>query len=404
MKAHLFSKANPVYPVIALVLLLHSCGTGSRVPDSQVTPDWEVILERVTEKMTSTEAYFRDSTRNPRSVNPDGSIRMTSPKGWTSGFYPGVLWYTYALTGDSLFSASAAHHTELLEEIRHYSGTHDLGFMIFCSYGNGYLLGDREEYREVILDAARNLSSRFNPKVGAIKSWDWAPERWPFPVIIDNMMNLELLFWATAETGDSTFYRIADTHARTTLKHHFREDYSTWHVVDFDPASGEVRSKETHQGYSDESAWSRGQAWALYGYSMTFRETGDPVFLDQAEKIARFMMDHLRLPEDGIPYYDYDAPGIPEEPRDASAAAITASAMIELFGHTNREEYLEFADRILSALSDEPYFISDPSDDPFLLRHSTGSKPGPYEVDAPIIYADYYFVEALFRRLALEQN
>ena len=242
-----------------------------------------------------------------------------------------------------------------------------------------------------------------NETVGAIRSWDWG--EWEYPVIIDNMMNLELLFAAAELTGDESFYDVAVQHANTTIEHHFRDDASSVHVVDFDTLTGAVRSKMTHQGYSDESAWSRGQAWGLYGFTLVYRETKEPHFLDQAVRIADFILAHPNLPEDYVPYWDHDAPDIPHEPRDASAAAITASALYELSGYVegaDRERYLAAADRMLGSLTSAAYRASAATPRPFVLTHSVGSVPGEFEVDGPIVYADYYYLEALLRKLRME--
>jgi len=254
-----------------------------------------------------------------------------------------------------------------------------------------------------LLESARTLITRYSEKTGCIRSWDHNAHRWNFPVIIDNMMNLELLFWATQETGDETFKNIAISHALKTIENHFRDDYSCYHVVDYKPETGEIAAKNTHQGYSDDSAWSRGIAWALYGYTMTYRETGDQRFLKQAEKVARYIIKHPRNPEDMIPYWDYDAPGIPNEPRDASAAAIMASGFYELAGYSqNSTEYLAVADQMLKSLSSSKYLADIETNNGFLLKHSTGSKPHNSEVDVPLVYADYYFLEAIKRKKELK--
>jgi unsaturated chondroitin disaccharide hydrolase len=281
---------------------------------------------------------------------------------------------------------------------------HDVGFMINNSYGHGYRLTQDTLYRAGLLRAAKSLCTRFNPAVGCIKSWD-GHEQWPFPVIIDNMMNLELLFNAFKISGDSLFYRIAISHANTTLKNHFRADYSSYHVVAYDPHSGAVLSKVTHQGYSDQSAWARGQSWGLYGFTMCHRETKNSQYLEQARHIANFLLHHAHLPADKVPYWDYDAPAIPNEPRDASAAAILCSALYELCSFCTPAESTAFkqaADQILAALSSRSYRTPAGKLNLFLLQHSVGSKPGNVEVDVPLIYADYYFLEANLRKLKLE--
>jgi hypothetical protein len=269
--------------------------------------------------------------------------------------------------------------------------------MMMCSFGNGLRLAGTEAYRPILLQAASSLASRFNPKVGSLKSWESRP-KWDFPVIIDNMMNLELLFWGAKNGGPPSLREIATTHALTTIANHFRPDGSTYHVVDYDTATGKVRARNTHQGYADESVWARGQAWALYGFTMTFRETGDARFLAAAQRAADWFIGHL--PSDGVPYWDFKAPGIPDEPRDAAAGAIAASGLLELALMTPEREkgdtYRRAAERTLASLC-SPAYLAREGQEPSILRHATGHRPGGSEVDVPLIYADYYFLEAILR-------
>ena len=336
--------------------------------------------------------------RLPRSVQ-DGHIRWVGSGDWTSGFFPGILWSLYEATEDANWLESARICTGWLEEQQYNTGTHDIGFMMVCSYGNGYRLTQDPEYKKILLQSAESLSTRFNPKVGCIRSWDFFTERWAYPVIIDNMMNLELLFWASEASGDPRFREIAISHADTTLKNHYRQDMSTWHVINYDPETGEVLNRQTQQGYSDRSSWARGQAWGLYGFTMCYRFTQDDRYLEHARKIADFILNHPSLPEDGIPYWDYHAPNIPDEPRDASAAAITCSALYELSGFlgTDGGSYRRAADRILKSLSSDVYLAGPGTNHNFILKHSVGSRPENHEVDVPLIYADYYFMQALLR-------
>ncbi|MEQ9303485.1 MAG: glycoside hydrolase family 88 protein [Marinoscillum sp.] len=271
-----------------------------------------------------------------------------------------------------------------------------MGFKINCSFGNGYELTDEEHYKKVMIESAKTLISRYNPEVGCTRSWDFNRDVWQFPVIIDNMMNLELLYKATELSGDSVFSRIATRHALTTMANHFRADNSSYHVVDYHPETGEVRSKVTHQGYANESSWARGQAWGLYGFTMAYRFTHDPRFLNQATKIYDYIFS--RLSEDLIPPWDYDDPS-QNKPKDVSAATITASALYELSGYTNEPIMIEQANQILETLQSDQYLHNPNSaNDIFLLDHSTGNMPKSDEVDVPIVYADYYFLEALVRQ------
>ncbi|MBN2596338.1 MAG: glycoside hydrolase family 88 protein [Marinifilaceae bacterium] len=333
----------------------------------------------------------------PRTTASDGQIYMVESHDWTSGFFPGVLWYQSEYTGDEFWQQQAIKYTEMLKKEQYNDSDHDIGFKIFCSYGNGYRLTKNPEYKEIIVSSAHTLAKRFHPKTGCIKSWD----RWTFPVIIDNLMNLELLFWAAKATGDSSFYQIGYSHALITLKNHFRNDYSCYHLVEFDTITGEALHKKTYQGYADESSWARGQSWALYGMTMAYRETKDSVFLTQALGIADYIMSNKFMKADGVPYWDFHDPEIPKAPRDASAAAIICSAMYELQEYApkkRKDEMLKFADHILSTLASEAYFAEIGYNNNFLLKHSTGFKPKNKEVDKPLIYADYYFLEAAIRR------
>jgi len=334
---------------------------------------------------------------SPRTVEK-GQFKMVGSKDWTSGFFPAELWYFYEYTKDKKWLSLARKYTEDVKKEQFNRGTHDLGFMIYCPFGNGYKLTKDTAYRAVIIQAAKSLSTRFNKTAGVIKSWDHNGDKWKYPVIIDNMMNLELLFEATKFTGDSSFYKIAVSHADNTIKNHFRPDFSSYHVIDYDTTqNGHILQKVTAQGYANESAWARGQAWALYGYTMCFRETKNKAYLAQADGIANFILSSKITPADGIPYWDYNDPQIPNVSRDASAAAITASALYELARYSkNEKKYKEAADKILYSLSTK--YVSKPGANyGFILEHSTGHRPANSEVDVPINYADYYYLEALLR-------
>ncbi len=333
---------------------------------------------------------------SPRTVE-NGQFKMVVSRDWTSGFFPAELWYFYEYTKDKKWLNLAKKYTEDIKKEQFNRGTHDLGFMIYCPFGNGYKLTKDTAYRSVIIQAAKSLSTRFNAKAGVIKSWDHNGDKWKYPVIIDNMMNLELLFEATKFTNDSSFYKIAISHANTTIKNHFRPDFSSWHVIDYDTLTGNVRNKLTAQGYSNESAWARGQAWGLYGYTLCYRYTKNKTYLTQADGIANFILSNKITPADGIPYWDYNDPQIPNVSRDASAAAITASALYELATYSKAgKKYKAAADKILASLS--TLYTSKPGANyGFILEHSTGHRPAKSEIDVPINYADYYYLEALLR-------
>ncbi len=340
---------------------------------------------------------------NPRSIDKDGNLVLVGPKDWCSGFFAGTLWQMYQYSHMQFWRENAVSNTWLIESAKWYKGTHDLGFMIGDSFGKAYQLTGEQSYRDVMLQAARTLCTRYSPKVGCIRSWDHNADRWTFPVIIDNMMNLEILFEAYKLTGDKSFYDIAVSHANVTMKNHFRDDYSSYHVVDYDPVTGTVRSRVTHQGYSDDSFWSRGQGWALYGYTMCYRYTHDLRYLEQAKNIAKFLFSLKNMPEDGIFFWDMKDPSIPDVPRDASAAALVASAFYELQAYVGAElgkQYIAYADKIVNSLIDH-YQAPVGSNQGFLLLHSTGNKPANSEIDVPINYADYFYMEALRRKSML---
>lgn len=385
--------------MITLLVLLLSSGIATKaqkinVPEAVSAAEKQIgimLAEIPLAKGTGTKLV------SPRTVE-NGKLKMVVGRDWTSGFFPGMLWYLYELTHAPHWLAEAKAYTQSIKEQQYTTGTHDLGFIMYCSFGNGYRLTKDTSYRSVIIQSAKTLCKRFSPVTGLIRSWDHHADKWQYPVIIDNMMNLELLFEATRLTGDSSYYRIAVSHADHTLKNHFRPDYSSYHVVDYDPQTGRVKSKGTAQGFADESSWARGQAWALYGYTMCYRETGNKAYLDQAEHIAAFIIKNPSLPADQIPYWDFNDPKIPEAPRDASAAAIIASGLYELSGYTKKtgKSYKKMADLILSNLSAK-YTSKQGENKGFLLDHSTGNKPSNGEIDVPIIYADYYYLEALLR-------
>jgi rhamnogalacturonyl hydrolase YesR len=378
---------------------------GCNQPSTDPTNIAEESLKVAAEQLALSIDKLGNSNENPRTIR-DGDLRTVRARDWTSGFYPGCLWYMFEHTGDEKFLEAAKHYTMNVEQMQFNDGTHDLGFMMYCSFGNGFRLTLNPAYKDVVIQSAKTLATRFDPDVGCTRSWDHNQDKWQYPVIIDNMMNLELLFWVAKETDDTDLYDLAVTHAETTLKNHYRADFSSWHVLDYDTITGEVLNKHTHQGYAHESAWARGQSWGFYGYTMTYRETGDKKYLDQAKNIADFLLNHENLPEDMVPYWDFNAPNIPDEPRDASAAAILCSGLYELSTHLGAEgaAYKEAADKILISLSSERYRAAVGENHNFILMHSVGHLPNNSEIDVPIIYADYYFIEACMRKLELDSG
>ena len=393
------------------------------------TPEWVgAALESSTQQLLSTADTLRDSGRFPRSIwsgwdieflaeqigpsvyakvdslrpQPSadklGKLRTCDVYDWTSGFFPGSLWLAYELTGDERLLLDAVDYTNKMLPATFYTGTHDLGFMVGCSYGNALRLCPNDSLKTVIIRTADNLASRFNPEIGAIRSWDFGP--WNFPVIIDNMMNLELLFQASKLSGDNKYKDIAIRHADKTMACHFRPDMTSYHVVSYNP-DGSIETRQTFQGRSDESAWARGQAWGVYGYTVCYRETGDKKYLEFAQKIADMIISRVKT-EDHIPLWDYDAPNLPTTPRDASAAAVTSSALFELCGYLpDGQKYFNYAESILRSLSSPEYLAEIGTNCGFILKHSTGSLAHGSEIDVPLNYADYYYLESLKRYIEI---
>ncbi len=328
------------------------------------------------------------------------SLRTNKYRAWISGFFPGVLWYLYENEPDNDSLRYYANlYTERVAPADTLTSTHDLGFMLNCSAGNGYRITGEQRYHDIISRGARSLATRFSPAMGVIKSWN-SRAKWQYPVIIDNMMNLELLTNVARLDSDTSLLHIANTHAHTTMVNHFRPDYTCYHVVSYDTITGVPHFRGTHQGYADSSAWARGQAWALYGYTMMYRETHLPEYLQQARNVAHMFVSHPNMPADKVPYWDFNAPDIPNALRDASSAAVMASAFVELSQLDKSGEgdkWLKFAEEQIRSLASPEYMAAPGTNGGFVLKHSVGNYNKNAEVDVPLTYADYYFVEALMR-------
>jgi unsaturated chondroitin disaccharide hydrolase len=347
-----------------------------------------------------------DYTMEPRNIlagdkQQGWNCRKATPDEWCSGFWPGILWMDYAATDDENIRRQAEGYTKSLEYLAHRPAyDHDLGFLVFCSFGKGYEQNHDNGYKQTILDTADTLATLFNPKVGTLLSWprEVKPRHWPHNTIMDNMINLEMLLWAAKNGGNPLLRDIAIMHATTTMKHHFRPDGSCYHVAVYDTISGDFIKGVTHQGYSDNSMWSRGQSWAIYGYTMMYRYTHDRVFLDFAQKVTDIYLKRLHeTSDDLIPRWDMDDPD-PQAAKDASTACVVASALLDLsryVGGDKGEEYRQFAIASLAQLS-TPRYQSGKRNVSFLM-HSTGNHPAGGEIDASIIYADYYYLEALLK-------
>ncbi|MGQ7947358.1 glycoside hydrolase family 88 protein [Flavobacterium sp. WC2509] len=385
--------------MFVFAMLSMACKTTVNAQNHSKTQDVNALLEK---RYQSLLDYPIDSLGFPRSMSlKTGVVKKVPSKDWTSGFFVGNLWQIYQLTGDSRFKERAAVWNAFMEKEKLNNHSHDVGFKIFCSFGKGLEVENNPKYKAVVIKSAETLITRFNKKVGSIRSWDFNKDIWEFPVIIDNMMNLELLFEASKFSGDAKYKKIAIQHANTTLKNHFRKDGSTYHVVVYDTITGVAKNKITFQGFKDDSSWARGQSWAVYGFTMCYRYTKDAAYLKQAEATAKYFINHKNMPEDGIPYWDFNDTSIPNAPRDASAAAVMASALVELYKYTKDEMYLNYSNKVIHSLSSDKYLLNETVKGPFILDHSTGHLPKNDEIDEPIIYGDYYFLEAIIRKKAL---
>ncbi len=390
------------------VFILSSCASENteKLDVDKALSYCDVQVHRALEKLE--EGGKIDYSMQPRNILSDEkywNCRKVSKEEWTGGFWPGILWYDYEATQNDTIRVLAEKYTESLELFSRIPAyDHDLGFLVFCSYGNGYRLTHNPVYRDVILATADSLATLFNPKVGTILSWPRNVEMLGgHNTIMDNMINLEMLFWAARNGGDRRLFDVAVSHADKTMENQFRPDYSSYHVAVYDTVTGKCIKKCTHQGYSDDSMWARGQAWAIYGYTVVFRETGNPKYLEFAERLVDTYMKNL--PDDYVPYWDFNAPDIPNAPRDASAACVVASALLEMsgfYGNGKGEKYRKAAEKMLCSLSSDKY-QSRERNVAFLL-HSTGHWPAKSEIDASIIYADYYYIEALMRLKRLNEG
>ncbi|WP_406683231.1 glycoside hydrolase family 88 protein [Seonamhaeicola sp. MEBiC1930] len=387
------------------VFLIVSCKSPKKEEQPE-TFSLDKVLENNVRKTQKTLETLSVNQGFPRNIEKDTKDWHTvGVRDWCSGFWPGVIWYAYEFSKDENLKKHAEIFTKPLDTIAYSpADNHDIGFMVYCSYGNGYRLTGNEEYKKVLLSAADTLATLYNPKVGTILSWPSQKHKFKYNTIIDNMMNLELLFWAAKNGGNKELYDIAKSHATKTMDHIVRKDNAVYHVGSFDEETGEFLRGYTHQGYDHESMWARGQGWGVYGFAVAYRETGDSAFLETSKKLADHFLN--RLPEDGVPYWDFDDPKIPEAPKDASAAAVVACGLFELVNLLENEElkakYFEAGKKLVQELSSSEYLSGD--ENQALLLHSTGHYPKNSEIDVPIIYADYYYMEALLRLKKLGES
>lgn len=356
-------------------------------------------LDKATVQYDRFRQAYPDPKKIPRSYSK-GATRFSGELGWTRGFVAGSFWYLYEHNQNQTWLETAQKWTKAIEKNQFNRKTHDIGFIIYDSFGNGLRLTDNKSYEPIIVSAAKTLMERFNPKLGLTYSWSWGT--WEFPVIIDNMMNLELLFRASEISGDPTYKDAAISHATVTMKHHFRDDYSSFHLVNYNRETGQPNWKQTFQGIADDSSWSRGQGWGLYGYTMTYRFTKDETFLNHARGIANYILNHPNMPDDLVPYFDYNATEYPEVTpyKDSSAASLVASALLELATFVDKEEskrYHDAAIKMLRSLSSPAYLAGEDENGYFLLKQATGNYPANDELNGSLNYGDYYYLQALNR-------
>ena len=383
---------------IILLLLLTSI-VNAQTKQNEIKDLINKVVPLAIQQYSILEKATPDSSM-PRSFDPKkNAIVFSDIKWWCSGFFPGSLWYLYELSNNTAIKQIAEKRTWELAPLQYFTENHDLGFMIYCPFGNAYRLTNDARYKPIIHNAAKSLLTRYRPSIQSIQSWE-SSSKLSCPVIIDNMMNLELLYWSGINGGDPNSKEIAKIHANTTIKNHFRDDYSSYHVIDYDSQKGSIVKKVTWQGLNDSSSWSRGQSWGLYGFTMMYRFTKNVTYLLQAQKIANYLSSHPNLPADKIPFWDYNVKDEKMTFRDASAGAIMASALLELARYStkaDRVKYLNLAETIIISLGKSEYLSTAGESGGFLIKHNVGSLPHKSEVDASLTYADYYFLECLQR-------
>ena len=397
------------YVIVILLLILNSCTSSSDKSELKGLSASKVdeLIEHAASQYKVLLQNAPDSSQYPFYLNEDGSIFFVEKKNWTSGYVPGVMWYLYANTQDQFWKNQAMRWCTSIESEKLATNKHDTGVMLYTSFGLGHKIGGVKEYKDILIEGADSLLVRYNEKIGLIKSWNskGLQNDWLFPVIIDGMIVLDLPFYAGKFSDNKEMIRKATSHATITMQNHFRDDGSAPHVVDYDPNTGKKRYFDTHQGYSKASSWARGQAWAIYGFPLAYRYTGDRSYLETAMRTADYVFTHENMPDDLIPFWDYLAPEIPDEPRDASAAAIMCAGLLEMCQYLNdedKEKYLNYAQKIIISLSKPEYLCENGDCQGFILKHSVYNKPSGKGVDTPINFTDFYFLEALIRYKELQ--
>ncbi len=395
-----------VLSIVLYFVFQDSAAWGNTKLDSKVDHALNFARQQLKKTIAS---LSNDTNQFPEEaiLGEDLTWKTKNLNGWGSGYFPGMLWYMYEDTTDDFWKQKAQAWTISLENEKGNINHHDIGLIIGCSFGHAYRLTNDSYYRQVVVEAANSLARRFNPAVGCTRSWGKIDNDKTFTVIIDNMVCTELLFMGAKLGGQKQWYDMAVSHALKTMKNHIRSDSSTYHVVEYDPVKGGVIQKRSHQGFAEESCWARGQAWAIYGFTTTFRETGDEPFLKTAQKTADYFIDNL--PKDHIPYWDFRLPDIQKAKRDTSAAAIAASGMLELSTLTKDEQaskkYFDTACSILNALCCAPYLAEGTKSPAILLQMTYGVKDATNDkIIGSWIWGDYYFVEAMMRYKQITQK
>ena len=363
------------------------------------TPELSNLFQFAAVQLSNTVVQMGNTNTYPRSTLSNGSWSTVNNSDWTCGFFPGSLWYLYEQTGDPHFETWAQEWTAGIATQQFNTGTDDVGFMFNTSFGNGYRITSNSTYKSVLLQAAHSLTNRFNAIVGCLAD-DLLLTPPEFQVIMDTTMNTELLYHAADINGDTTLSAKAMSHAERAMTNQIRPDNSTFHLVLYSTVNGALLYQGTRAGYSATSTWARAHAWSIYGLTMAYGETGYLPFLDAAGRVADFYLTNA--PSDYVPYWDFDAPNLPNAPRDSSTAAITLSALVQLSQlATNMQDSATFwtgAHNILESLGSTNYLARGTTSSGILL-HGTGNPPQIYdpEVNVSLIYGDYYFVEALRR-------
>ncbi|HEY9415659.1 MAG TPA: glycoside hydrolase family 88 protein, partial [Pseudonocardia sp.] len=359
-------------------------------------PPTSPVLTYTEQRLIATDAALNPPAY-PVRTKPGGLWLTAGADDWTAGFYPATLWRTFERTQDPAWRQRAVTWQAGLARQTKQDST-DLGFKLFDTFGTGYQLTGDESYKRVVLDGADTVSHRFNPKVGMFRVWDKSADQTQFRVNIDATMNLELMFWAGQNGGNPQYAEMAKRHAERALTDLVRPDGGTWMVAMYDQKTGALVGHSTKQGYATESTWARGQSWAVYGFTMAYRYTKDPRFLDGARRTADYFM--RRLPPDHVPYWDFDVPNKATAPRDTSAAAVVASALVELSGFETdpaaKQRDTDNARDLLTALSSPTYAPRAQPKFAAILQHGTQHFPAGW-ADTGIAFGDYYFVEALNR-------